>query len=452
VTLSPAHSPFAGWHVLAELAGTPAEVLCDEPGLRASLTQSLVDAGASVLQVVSHRFDPAGVTVLAMLAESHASVHTWPERGRAFVDVFTCGTSADPERAVTLLAERLGTTEIHLRRLRRGDERPSPGDERLRPGDERPSPGDERLRPGGERPSPGGAVDEGARQVSEPLGPGLRRVWDVAEVLWRGRTTFQDVLIARTAHGVTLFCDDERQSSEASQLVYHEALLVPALLLAERVRDVLVIGSSEGVVCELAVAAGARRVRHVDIDAECVRACARWLPYGYSPAALAAAEHGEGPIEVRYADGWAHLREAAVTGRRYDVVVVDLPDERPDDPHAQHNRLYGEEFLRLAASVLRPGGALTAQAGCPTLWRNTTLRQSARRFAAVFPTVLHYGSDEHEWSFLTGVAGELPDPVARLVDRLPTLPYRPVTLDELALRRGSVAPYAVRNSVPRPPG
>jgi spermidine synthase len=398
-------------------------VLCDEPGLRASLTRSLADAGATVLQVVSHRFDPAGVTVLAMLAESHASVHTWPERGRAFVDVFTCGTSADPERAVTLLAGRLGATEVHLERRRRGGER---------------------LHRGGESFRRGGAEDEGALPVSEPLGPGLRRVWDVAEVLWRGRTAYQDVLIARTAHGVTLFCDDERQSSEASQLVYHEALLVPALLLAERVRDVLVIGSSEGVVCELAVAAGARRVWHVDIDAECVRACARWLPYGYSPAALAAAEHGEGPIEVHYSDGWTHLREAALAGRHYDVVVVDLPDERPDEPDAQHNRLYGEEFLRLAAGVLRPGGALTAQAGCPTLWRNTTLRQAARRFAAVFPTVVHYGSDEHEWSFLTGVAGELPDPLARLVDRLPTLPYRPVTLDELALRRGLVAPLTLR--------
>jgi spermidine synthase len=409
VTVSPAHPPFAGWHVLGELAGAPAEVLDDEPGLRASLTRSLADAGATVLQVVSHRFDPTGVTVLAMLAESHASVHTWPELSRAFVDVFTCGTTADPERAVTLLAGRLGATRVHLERRRRG-----------------------------------GPEDETARPVSESLGPGLRRVWDVAEVLWRGRTAYQDVVIARTTHGITLFCDDERQSSEASQLVYHEALLVPALLLAERVRDVLVIGSSEGVVCELAVAAGARRVQHVDIDSECVRACARWLPYGYSPEVLAAAEHGEGPIEVRYADGWANLREAALAGRRYDVVVVDLPDERPDEPDAQHNRLYGEEFLRLAASVLHPGGALTAQAGCPTLWRNTTLRRAARRFAAVFPTVLHYGSDEHEWSFLTGVAGTLPDPVARLVDRLPTLRYRPVTLDELALRRGSVAPLTLR--------
>jgi spermidine synthase len=339
-----------------------------------------------------------------MLSESHASVHTWPEHGSAFVDVFTCGAAADPELATDLLAARLGAEGVRRRTVDRGSE----------------------------------------LQVSEPLSAGLRRLWDVHEVLFAGRTAFQEVLIGRTAHGVTLFCDDERQSSEASQLVYHEALLIPPLLLAERVERVLVIGSSEGVVSELAVAAGARRVDHVDIDADCVRACARHLPYGYTEAELAAAERGDGPVAVHYADGWEYLR---TTGDRYDVVVIDLPDERPDDVHAQHNRLYGAEFLRLASAVLAPGGVLVGQAGCPTLWRNDTLRTSLARFREVFGgsgTVVHYGSDEHEWSFLTGGPEPIADPVRRMTGRLATLPYHPESIDAEALRRGAVLPAALR--------
>ncbi|HEY2206476.1 MAG TPA: spermidine synthase [Pseudonocardia sp.] len=281
-------------------------------------------------------------------------------------------------------------------------------------------------------------------QVTEPLSPGLRRVWDLRRVLWSGHTGFQDVLVAETAHGVTLFCDSERQSAEATQLAYHEALLVPALLLAERRRDVLVLGSSEGVVSELAVAAGASRVDHVDIDTECVRMCARLLPYGYSAAALEDAERGRGAVRVHYADGWAFVEDAARGGRRYDVVVIDLPDERPDEPDAQHNRLYGTGFLRRAAGLLAPGGVLVGQAGCATLWRNDTLLRSLERFASVFPTVLHYGSDEHEWSFLTGAADPVDDPARRAVERLPALPYRPHTLDADALRRGSVPPRSAR--------
>ena len=62
------------------------------------------EAGATLCEVMSHRFAPQGVTVLAMLAESHASVHTYPELGTVFVDVFTCGETADD-----------GCSQVHAR-------------------------------------------------------------------------------------------------------------------------------------------------------------------------------------------------------------------------------------------------------------------------------------------------------------------------------------------------
>jgi spermidine synthase len=150
---------------------------------------------------------------------------------------------------------------------------------------------------------------------------------------------------------------------------------------------------------------------------------------------------------MHYADGWAFL-DAAHTD--YDVVVVDLPDERPDEPNAQHNRLYGVDFLRRAAAVLAPGGVVVGQAGCATLWRNATLRRSVERFAEVFATVVHYGSDEHEWSFLTGSPHSMPDYVEHMICRLGSLHYCPQTLDADALRRGAVLPHALRRPY-RPP-
>jgi spermidine synthase len=318
--------------------------------------------------------------------------------------------------------------------------------------------------------------------LDEPLGPGLVRRWRLDEVFWAGATPYQEVVIARTAHGVTLFCDGERQSAQLSQLLYHEALLVPALLLAQRVRRVLVVGSSEGVVSQLAVAAGAAVVDHVDIDRECVRRCAELLPYGYSVAELAAAEQaaagrGDGPVRMHYADGWDFVH-ASVGG--YDVVVVDLPDETGDTaavtpagagapageahgqasgaardepagatvdeaaPARQHDRLYGAEFLRRCRRLLTGGGVLAYQAGCPTLWRNATLARAATRFAEVFGTVAYYGSDEHEWAFLFGRADPVSDPTELMLSRLPGCRYRPVTIDGPALRRGAVPPHAVR--------
>ncbi|WIY00169.1 spermidine synthase [Amycolatopsis mongoliensis] len=277
--------------------------------------------------------------------------------------------------------------------------------------------------------------------IHEPVGAGLTRVWEVDDVLFSARTPYQEVLIGKTAQGISLFCDGERQSTEASQLVYHEALMVPALLLAEQVRRVLIIGSSEGVASQLAVAAGASHVDHVDIDEQAVRACAEHLPYGYATEDLAP---GDGPVRVSFEDGWAFLAAAEARGDTYDVVVIDLPDENTD-ADAQHNRLYGKDFLVRCARLLAPGGVVTCQAGCPTLWRNETLLASWRRFREAFGTVLYFGSDEHEWAFLSGRVDRVDEPGALVARRFAARGSGAVTLDAETLLGGATPPYSLRH-------
>jgi spermidine synthase len=275
--------------------------------------------------------------------------------------------------------------------------------------------------------------------IREPLATGLTREWDVTQYVVDTRTPFQHLVIGHTAQGVSLFCDDDRQSTEFSQLTYHEALMVPALLLADRIDRVLVIGSSEGVVCQMAAASGSTMVDHIDIDEQAVRLCAEHLPYGYTPADVAAAERGDGPIFLRFIDGYEYICN---TPERYDIVVVDLPDER--DGVAQHNRLYETDFLTSCKALLRPGGVFVSQAGCPTMWRNTTLKRMWNRFHAVFETVAYYGSDEHEWAYLFGRADAVADPTSLMRDRLARLRYQPETIDSLALQGNSVPPLSVR--------
>jgi len=275
-----------------------------------------------------------------------------------------------------------------------------------------------------------------SREIVEPLAPGMTRNWHLPEVLIEVRTEFQDLVIGRTEQGVSLFSDDERQSTEFSQLVYHEALVVPALLLADKIERVLVIGSGEGVVSQLAVSAGATHVDHVDIDREAVRACAQHLPYGYSVDELLRAERGLGPITMHYRDGWEFVDRSAAS---YDIVVVDLPDERTGP--AQHNRLYAADFLARCRNI---GRVVVAQAGCPTLWRNELLRSAWQRFRETFDTVVYFGSDEHEWAFLSGLDDICEDPVAVMTARLRKLPYRPRTIDEDSLVGSTVPPKALR--------
>lgn len=117
----PSRDGFTGRHVLAELYDASRAVLDDPVALHEALHKALTDAGATVRELHAHQFTPQGVTVLAMLSESHASIHTYPESGAAFVDVFTCGDAADPELAVRVLATRLAAGSLRSRTVSRGN-------------------------------------------------------------------------------------------------------------------------------------------------------------------------------------------------------------------------------------------------------------------------------------------------------------------------------------------
>ena len=99
-------------HILFTLKGCPYGLLDDEAHIRNVLVNAATLSESTLLGIQSHKFDPQGVTAVALLAESHISVHTWPEKGMAVCDVFTCGDSAEPEKAVEYMQEQLKATDI----------------------------------------------------------------------------------------------------------------------------------------------------------------------------------------------------------------------------------------------------------------------------------------------------------------------------------------------------
>ncbi|NKY59725.1 adenosylmethionine decarboxylase [Nocardia flavorosea] len=112
---------FTGRHVLAEFGGVDGTLCDDLDRLTAALHAALTTAGVTICEMVSKQFEPHGVTVLALLAESHASLHTYPESGDIFVDVFTCGTSADSAEAVAeYLRAALSPRRVQISTVRRG--------------------------------------------------------------------------------------------------------------------------------------------------------------------------------------------------------------------------------------------------------------------------------------------------------------------------------------------
>ena len=106
-------------HFLLELYKCDYERLNDESFLRCTLNRASKLANATVLNLISNKFEPHGVTAIALLAESHISIHTWPESKYSAVDIFTCGQNMMPELASQYLIEALKAGEHFLRVIER---------------------------------------------------------------------------------------------------------------------------------------------------------------------------------------------------------------------------------------------------------------------------------------------------------------------------------------------
>lgn len=116
--MSPVHLPL-GTHLLADLSGIAAERLRDCAALERLLRDAAVAAGAQVLHSHFHSFGAGqGVTGVVLLAESHISLHTWPEVGFAAVDIFMCG-AARPQLALDVVREALQAAQCQLQSVRR---------------------------------------------------------------------------------------------------------------------------------------------------------------------------------------------------------------------------------------------------------------------------------------------------------------------------------------------
>ena len=99
-------------HILFDLEGCSSDLLDDARHVRNSLFHAAILSNSKILKIDFHQFTPQGVTGFALLADSHISIHTWPEKGVAKCDIFTCSDRAKPEKAVEYLGEALEAEQI----------------------------------------------------------------------------------------------------------------------------------------------------------------------------------------------------------------------------------------------------------------------------------------------------------------------------------------------------
>ncbi len=109
-----------GIHLLIEFTYCNRQKIDNLDFLDKVMSQAAEAAGATVLKTAFQDFNPQGVSGVVVIAESHLTIHSWPEFGYAAVDIFTCGTKVDPWKAAEFLKRELEAGDMQVRYFQRG--------------------------------------------------------------------------------------------------------------------------------------------------------------------------------------------------------------------------------------------------------------------------------------------------------------------------------------------
>src|SRR5919198_2990538 len=116
----PARLNALGRHLLLELFDCDLDAINNVEAVKGALIEAAKRAQATIVDVVFHEFNPFGISGVVVIAESHLSIHTWPEYRYAAVDIFSCGEVLQPEVAANYLVEQFAAERTSIVEMQRG--------------------------------------------------------------------------------------------------------------------------------------------------------------------------------------------------------------------------------------------------------------------------------------------------------------------------------------------
>jgi len=369
-----------GQHTICEFWGAKN---LDSPELTDRAFREAVSAGAATLiELVVHQFAPQGVSAVAVIAESHLSIHTWPELGYAAIDYFTCGDHVDVDGIFEVLREAYEPERIVRHQMVRGV---TPESTAL-----------------------------ATFQEQEPKSP-YYATYPMARVLEQRQTQFQHLLLfEHPTAGKVLALDGIVQLTDVDTYVYHEVLTHPALCAHPNPRTVAVVGGGDAfIVAEALKHPTVEKVVLLELDEDVIETARKHYP-------VAAAALADPRVDVRPADAFESI---AAFDDELDAILVDLTD-----PIGQAARLFEDPFYEKCERALRADGILVAQTESVHFHPNT-VRSCFETISRRFPrTEMLWGSiatyPGSFWTFAMATKG--PDPtVARSTPQLDTRLYHP---------------------------
>lgn len=200
------------------------------------------------------------------------------------------------------------------------------------------------------------------------------------DVVCQVQSKIQKIIIVDTYnYGRCLILDNEFQSAEADEFIYHEALVHPSLILHPGAESILILGGGEGATLrEVLRYHTVKKVAMVDIDKEMIDCSKKFLPSFHAGA------FDDSRVELVIEDGRKYMER---TKDRFDVIIIDVNDPLEGGPAYM---LFTMEFYQIVAERLKKDGILIVQSGAASVSENDVFTSICNTLSKVFPHVFPY--------------------------------------------------------------
>lgn len=271
-----------GRQLIAEFILCEENILNNKTAVENAIRDGIKESGLTLVSITGKKFDPVGVTSIAVISESHIAVHTYPEARHASIDIFTCanGTKA-VMKLLRILRGRFKPKTVKHIEISRGN--------------------------------PIALTQK--NWLTSFSGTGFEVKYHVQKVLLSKRTKYQQLdIIDNESFGRMMFLDKDLQISEKDAHIYDENMVSPIIERNNRFRDVAVLGGGDGGVLREVLRHNPGKAWLVEIDEEVIKAAIKYMPVVCGNAF----DHKKSNIVIDDANRFLE------NGHSFDAIIYDL--------------------------------------------------------------------------------------------------------------------------------
>ncbi len=235
-----------GRQLIAEFIYCSQGILNDRKALEHALKQGIRESGLSLVNMTGKKFNPLGVTLIAVISESHIAIHTYPEARHASIDIFTCGSGSKAvETLLNILKGRLKPKTVRVLEVHRGN-----------------------------------PIEVKQKEwITSFSGAGFEVKYHIDKLLLSKRTKYQQLdIIDNSSFGRMMFLDKDLQIAESDIEAYDSAMVLPVIERRNKLDSVAILGGGDGGVLREVLKYKPKSAYLVEIDKEVIEAAKKYMP------------------------------------------------------------------------------------------------------------------------------------------------------------------------------